>query len=129
MKKTKIAFVVSVLLLLTVPAVFLVIYNQPGFAGEQIKKTDSYTPDIQRMNGADSHTLNLKAGDVLQVEFETEKGSLHMEITAPGGTVIYAGNGKETSEFEINVSETGAYTVTAEARHAKGRIHIQVRGK
>ena len=42
--------------------------------------------DRQQMNGTDSHTLNLTAGDVLQVTFETQKGSLHMELTAPDGT-------------------------------------------
>ena len=81
------------------------------------------------MNGADSHTLNLTDGDVLQVTFETEKGSLHMEITAPDGTILYAGNGEEVTEFEINISKTGAYTITVEARHAEGTIHIQVREK
>ena len=79
------------------------------------------------MNGTDSHTLNLTAGDVLQVTFETEKGSLHMEITAPDGTILYAGNGEETTEFEINLSQTGAYTVTVEARHAEGKINIRLK--
>ena len=90
-----------------------------------LKTRDSYTLDIQQMNGADSHTLNLTAKDVLQVEFETEKGSLHTEITAPDGTVIYAGNGEKTTAFEIGLSETGAYTVTVEARHAEGKINIR----
>lgn len=94
-----------------------------------LKTQDSYTLDRQQMNGSDSHTLNLTDGDVLQVTFETEKGSLHLEITAPDGTILYAGNGEETTEFEINLSQTGAYTVTVEARHAKGSIHIQVRDK
>ena len=47
-----------------------------------------------------------------------------MEITAPDGTVIYAGNGEETTEFEINISQTGLYAITVEARHAEGTIHI-----
>lgn len=63
----------------------LVIYNRPGFTGERIKNPDSYSLDILRMNGTDSHTLSLNAGDVLQVEFETSKGSLLIKITAPDG--------------------------------------------
>lgn len=51
----------------------LVIYNRPGFTGERIKNPDSYSLDILRMNGTDSHTLSLNAGDVLQVEFETAR--------------------------------------------------------
>ena len=45
-----------------------------------------------------------------------------MEITAPDGTILYAGNGEETTEFEINLSQTGAYTVTVEARHASEMV-------
>ena len=52
-----------------------------------------------------------------------------MELTAPDGTILYAGNGEETTEFEINLSQTGAYTVTVEARHAEGGIHMQVRDR
>lgn len=79
----------------------LVIYSRPGFTGERIKNPDSYSMDIRRMNGTDSHTLSLNAGDVLQVEFETSKGSLLIKITAPDGTIIYAGNGEETTSFFI----------------------------
>ena len=80
----------------------LVIYNRPGFTGERIKNPDSYSLDILRMNGTDSHTLSLNAGDVLQVEFETSKGSLLIKITAPDGTIIYAGNGEERENAAWN---------------------------
>lgn len=105
----------------------LVIYNRPGFTGERIKNPDSYSLDILRMNGTDSHTLSLNAGDVQQVEFETSKGSLLIKITAPDGTIIYAGNGEETTSFEINIPEPGPYTVAVQARHAEGRIHIRLK--
>lgn len=77
------------------------------------------------MNGADSHTLNLTAGNMLQVAFGTEKGSLHMEITAPDGTILYTGNGEDVTEFEIILSQTGLYAITVESRHANGKISIQ----
>lgn len=125
MKVTKLTLIIVVILLLVGFTAFLIIYHQPGFTGERTKNPDSYILDIQKMNGADSHTLNLTAGDVLQVKFETERGSLRMEITAPDGTILYAGNGEETTEFEISISETGAYIVTVEARHAEGKINIQ----
>lgn len=132
MKQTKLLtvffYIAAALLLISALRVFRL--NHDDSLGWQLHKTsDSYILDIQKMNGADSHTLNLIAGDVLQVEFETEKGSLLMEITAPDGTIIYAGNGEETTDFEITISETGAYTVTVEARHAKGTIHIQLKEK
>ena len=81
--------------------------------------------EIERMNGTDLHTLDLQTGDDLQIKFKTVKGSLYMEIHAPDGTVIYRGNGKETTDFTVNIPESGVYSVVVEARHAKGTIHIQ----
>ena len=123
------AILVGTLLLIAGLAAVLIVSNQPGFTGERIKNPDAYLLDIRKMNGTDSHTLNLTAGDVLQVTFKTEKGYLHMEITAPDGTILYAGNGEETTEFELKLSKTGVYTVSVEARHAKGTIHIQLKEK
>ena len=54
------------------------------------------------------------------------KGEMHIEINAPDGTIIYRGNGKETTDFTVNIPEDGVYTVLVEARHAKGTIHIQL---
>ena len=124
MKKIKIAAAAFLVLLLAGLAAFLIVSNRDGFTGVRVKNPDSYTLDIQRMNGTDRHTMELTAGDVLQVAFETKKGSLHMEITAPDGTVLYAGNGEETTGFEIGIPETGAYSITVKARRAEGDIRI-----
>lgn len=116
--------------ILLIVALYLFRSNHNDSPGWRLLKTqDSYTLDSQQMNGADSHTLNLTDGDVLQVTFETQKGSLHMEITAPDGTMIYVGNGEKITEFEINISENGVYTINVEAQHAVGSIHIQVRDR
>ena len=76
--------------------------------------------DIERMNGTDLHTPDLQTGDVLKIQFETLKGSLYMEIKSPDGTTIYRGNGKETTDFTVNITESGVYTIVVCARHAKG---------
>ena len=114
------------LLLIAGAAVFLLSYNQEGFTGSRVQNPDSYLLDIQRMNGTDGHTLELQADAVLHIQFETEKGSLHMEIKAPDGTCVYSGNGKEATDFTVNIQESGVYTIVVEARRAKGTIHIQL---
>ena len=48
-----------------------------------------------------------------------------MEIHAPDGTVIYRGDGKETTDFTVNIQEKGAYMIVVVARRAKGMIEIQ----
>lgn len=126
-KSKKAVLLVLPLLFLSGVASFLFLYNQEGFTGNRIKNPDAYLLDIERMNGTDLHTLELHEGDVLQIQFETVKGSLYMEIKAPDGTTIYRGNGKETTDFTVNIRESGVYAIVVEARHAKGTIHIQLK--
>ena len=123
----KIASIVLPLLFLAGAAGFLSCSNQEDFTGSRVKKPDAYFLDIQRMHGTDLHTLELHEGDVLQIQFETEKGELYTEIKASDGTVLYCGNGKETTNFAVNITESGVYTIVVEARHAKGTIHIQLK--
>lgn len=126
MMRSKIKIMIVIIMLLVIAAVAVhFCYNQERFSGSRIKNLDSYMLDIERMNGTDLHTLDLQTGDVLQIQFETVKGSLYMEIKAPDGTTIYRGNGKETTDFTVNIPESGVYAVVVEARHAKGMIHIQ----
>lgn len=124
-KRNKAVLIVLVLLLIAGVAIFLFCYNLEGFTGSRVKNPDAYLLDIEKMNGTDLHTLELSRGDVLQIQFETEKGKLYMEIKAPDGTAVYRGNGKETTDFTVNIRESGVYTVVVEARHAKGTIDIQ----
>lgn len=125
-KSRKAILVILPLLFLAGAAVFLSCSNQEGFTGSRVKNPDAYMLDIEKMNGTDLHTLELHEGDVLQIRFETVKGSLYMEIKAPDGTAVYSGNGKEATYFTVNIRENGVYTIVVEAQHAKGTIHIQL---
>ena len=120
-----------ILSMFVIVAVFVVvvafIFNQKGFKGNRIKNPDSYLLEMERMNGTDLHTLDLQAGDVLQIQFETKKESMYMEIKAPDGTTIYSGNGRETTDFIVNIHENGVYSISVEAKRAKGTIHISVK--
>lgn len=125
-KRNKAILIVLPLLVLAGIAMLMSCSNQESFTGSRVKNPDAYLLDIAKMNGTDLHTLELCQGDVLRIRFETVKGELYMEIKAPDGTTVYRGNGKETTEFAVNIRESGIYTVVVEARHAKGTIHIQL---
>ena len=124
-RRKRILFALALLMLAGVAGALLR-WNQEGFTGSRVKNPDAYLLDIEKMNGTDLHTLELQKGDVLQIQFETEKGELHMEIKAPDGTAIYRGNGKETTAFTVTVPKDGAYPVVVAARHAKGILHVQL---
>lgn len=99
----------------------------PVFQGIRIRDSHAYVLEIQRMNGNDRHTLELRAGDVVQVAFEMEKGELRLQICAPDGTVIYRGNGRKASSFTLNIAQTGAYTMEVKAKQARGNIRITIK--
>ena len=125
MKKQTMAFGVPAAVLLAAGAAFLVFCDSSHFTGSTMKSADAYILNIQYMNGTDGHTMVLNAGDVLAVRFETERGALHLEIQAPDGMVLYSGNGQGATDFTVNITEGGRYTVTVKARSAKGVIHIR----
>ena len=96
----------------------------PTFRGNRVINSDSYSLEITRMNGSDSHSLELRQGDVLEIRFETERGTLRMEIQGPDGVPIYSGNGTEAASFTLNIRQTGSYTILVEAKQAQGTIRI-----
>ena len=113
------------LLIISVLSVLLISCNRTEFDGTRVANPDSYRLDIEQMNGTDTHALELNAEDTLTIHFETEHGKLHMEIKAPDGTIIYAGNGEEATDFTVNISESGEYSLHVEAHNARGKISIQ----
>lgn len=127
--KGRIALLAVQVILLCACAALIVWSAQPGFTGERVKNPDAYLLDIERMNGSDMHTLDLQRGDLLRVRFETEAGSLRMEILAPDGTSIYSGNGRDATEFMLRAPESGRYTVAVEARQARGTLHVRLAGE
>lgn len=114
------------LLLLAGAATLLPRSGREGFDGSRVRNPDAYLLDMERMNGTDLHSLALQKGDVLSIHFETQKGELYMEINAPDGTAVYRGNGREATDFAVNIRESGVYTIVVEARHAKGTIHVRL---
>ena len=99
--------------------------NQNNFTGTRVANSDSYRLDIEQMNGTDTHVLTLTAGDVLDVRFQTERGKLRMEIKAPDGALVYTGNGEEATDFTLNISDSGEYSVRVEAKDASGKIYVR----
>ena len=98
---------------------------QSCFVGSRITADGVYRLDIDRMTGTDWFTMELSAGDMLAVQFETVEGSIYLEIREPDETVLYAGNGEGVTEFTLNLSESGAYSIYVEACRAKGTVFIQ----
>ncbi len=124
MKRKSLTTTLLVLCILGLAAV-LTACGRDCFVGSRTAEAGSYRLDIDRMTGTDRFTMELSAGDTLAVQFETVKGSICMEIKEPDESSLYAGNGKGVTEFTVNISESGTYSIYVEAHHAKGTVYIQ----
>ena len=115
------------LLLLMVLGIGLVLIacGSKSLADSRTAGSDSYGLNVESMTVTDSYQMELQESEVLAVHFETVKGSIHMEISAPDGSCLYAGNGKGVTEFTVNIPESGTYSIFVEAHRAKGTILIQ----
>ena len=122
-------FGVLAAVLLAAGTAFLIFRDPSHLTGSVTKEPDACRLDAQYMNGIDAHTMALNAGDVLAVHIKTENGTLHLEIKAPDGGVLYSGNGQDATDFTVNIAESGSYAVTVKARSATGSIHIQAEGR
>ena len=105
MKKKSVLFCLLAVLAAGLSVFLLVRGNQGSgaFRGSFVKNSDSYLLNAERMTGTGTHTLALQKGDVLQIHFAVEKGSLKLTITAPDSTELYAGNGTEAEDFTVNI--------------------------
>ena len=131
MKGKRIAVCLLALIAAALAVFFLVrgARSSGTFRGSCVKNSDSYTLDIENMNGTDGHTLELRQGDTLQIHFAAEKGSIKLSITASSGAVLYTGNGMEATDFTVNIPADGIYAISVEARQAKGAIQISIAGR
>lgn len=131
MKGKRIAVCLLALIAAALAVFFLVrgARSSGAFRGSCVKNSDSYTLDIENMNGTDGQTLELRQGDTLQIHFAVEKGSIKLSITAPDGAVLYTGNGMEATDFTVNIPADGIYAISVEARQAKGAIQISIAGR
>ncbi len=129
MKKQTLVFGVLAAVLISCGSALLILCNLSHFTGSVTKEPNAYVLNAQRMNDKDEHTMVLNAGDILTIHFDTEKGSLHLEIQAPDGSVLYSGNGQNATDFTVSIAESGSYAVTVKARSATGSIHIQAEGR
>lgn len=116
----------SLLLLMVLGAgLVLMACSSKSLADNRTAGSDSYGLNAESMTGTDSYQMELQEGEVLAVHFETIRGSMCMEIQAPDGTPLYQGNGKGVTEFTVNISESGIYSIFVEAHRAKGIIQVQ----
>lgn len=124
-KKTALIFAAAaavIMLALTLPRIF-------GLTGSRFTKNvdeDSFTMTFYPLNGSQTETFALNAGDAVEVVFERTSGTLSALIGQPGKEPVYQGNDMASGSFSVIVPDDGAYEITVTGRRAEGSVSFQI---
>ena len=131
MKENKIRIVIisviGALVILGALVLLTIESEYPTFVGNRIKNPDAYLLTFDKMNGTDSHDMELKSGDVLEVYLEPLGGTLDVKVGMEGCKSIYQANDASKGEFKLNITESGTYTISIDAKKAKGTANFTVK--
>lgn len=99
--------------------------NGARFKGSVSSNPQELDMDYSILNGTFAHTLELSAGNMLHLELSVDTGTLGVVIQLEGEGPIYQNDNLETSQFDLQISQSGSYQVTVTATETEGSLLIR----
>lgn len=97
------------------------------FDGSRTGNDNEFSMEYKILNKTDSQDLNLQDGDKINAKIIVDGGTLAIKIQKDDEEPIYESDGISISnEFEIEVDESGTYTITVTGKKAKGSVNFAV---
>ena len=97
------------------------------FDGSRTGNDSEFIMEYSVLNTTDAQDLTIEAGDTISAKIVVDKGSLSIKIQKDGEKPIYESNGISTSnEFDVEIDESGTYTVEVTGKKAKGSVSFIV---
>lgn len=79
------------------------------------------------LNTTDGQELSAEAGDTIHTKIVVESGNLSIKIQKEDEEPIYESSGIEISnEFDVEIDESGIYSVTVTGEKTKGSVSFVV---
>ena len=93
------------------------------FDGSRTGNSNEFVMNYKVFNKTDSQNLIVEKGDTIHAEIVVEGGSLSIKIQKDDEVPIYEGVDVSSSdEFDIDIEESGTYTVSVTGEKAKGSV-------
>lgn len=97
------------------------------FDGSRIGNDSEFIMEYSVLNTTDAQDLTVKSGDTISAKIVVDKGSLSIKIQKDGEEPIYESDGISSSnEFDVEIDESGTYTVEVTGKKAKGSVSFIV---
>ena len=117
------------IILIVCTLVFLISLTACGtkFDGSRTGNDSEFIMEYSVLNTTDAQDLTIEAGDTISAKIVVDKGSLSIKIQKDGEEPIYESNEISTSnEFDVEIDESGTYTVEVTGKKAKGSVSFIV---
>lgn len=107
-------------------AILLTSCMSSRFDGSRTGNDSQFIMEYRIFNGADSQTLQLKKGESIDAAIVNTSGHLEIAICDQKGNILYKNDDVSTGSFQIEMKETGKYTITVTGTQAKGSVQFTV---
>ena len=98
-----------------------------AFDGSRTGNDNQFVMDYKVFNKTDSQDLIVEEGDTIHAEIIVEGGSLSCKIQKDDEVPVYEDEDVSFSdEFDVDIEESGTYTVTVTGEKAKGSVSFTV---
>ena len=117
------------IILIVCTLVFLISLTACGteFDGSRTGNDSEFIMEYSVLNTTDAQDLTIEAGDTISAKIVVDKGSLSIKIQKDGEEPIYESNEISTSnEFDVEIDESGTYTVEVTGKKANGSVSFIV---
>ena len=95
--------------------------------GSRTGNNTEFVMDYKVFNKTDSQDLIVEKGDTIHVEIIVEGGSLSFKIQKDEEVPVYeSADVSFSDEFDVDIEESGTYTVTVTGEKAKGSVSFTV---
>lgn len=120
MKKVSCIFI-SILLIISLTGCF------PDFNGSRTGNDSQFIMKYTAFNTTDSQDLLVEAGDKINVKIVADAGQLSIKIQKGQEEPVYKSeNVCSSNNFNLDIEESGIYTVTVTGKKAKGSVRFIV---
>lgn len=100
------------------------------FDGSRTGNDNEFVMNYTVLNKTDSQDLSVEEGDAIHAEIIVKGGSLSFKIQKDDEAPVYEGVDVSFSdEFDVDIEESGTYTVTVTGEKAKGSVSFTVVAK
>lgn len=94
------------------------------FDGSRTGNESQLIMEYKMLNTTESQELELEKGDIVKFEVVSKAGSIDISLQKGKEEPIYKSADIPTSEFQVEVKDSGTYTVLVTGKKAKGSVSV-----